>query len=827
MTFASAENGKIRVEFNNPGVHPFITLSVRGDGAWLPVMRLGARHVRYLHKGASFPRLVVNGNEAESAGGVQMSVLPEGDGAVITDARGGLSIRTRLTIEHDAPLVHVVHALVPDEETKVNRVFDRYDFTYCPGEEGCDSLDYHFVPHLRPRSDMVISDQVFRSPVVMMRREDVFFALIPDLELLEPVYRTTGARYYMDFLAAGGENLCPSTSFGLGRTRVKGHTYFENDFQRETRFAAGREFVVAYYLVLDRNGFGVADVVSFLWERFGRRYLTGGLPQVTGWDRYAAAGLERMFKSQDLYRRFSLEGQPCGGTVAMHFVTRKGVRLMDLGELRRYLGYQDLALSASRGIIEFVSEHPCSSLLEKALYRYGPKVPPGIMFQSWFNNLRSAYGAYWFARKWHDSELLESALAVKNLAILAPRDHGASPAVCYATDQGTYWSAGTRGFKHFDWHHTADCATTGYYMTQWFRDHEGDPRLIGRCHELALFLMSAQLPSGAFPAWVKPDGSKPISAPELRERATTACPAMFLAQHFMVENDVRYLESALRAIDFLAAEVIPGQKWFDYETFYSCSRKRLGFVDPNTKTVPQNTMSMYCAAEALRLAFMATLDPVYLRMGLQVLNHLCLYQQVWDPPFLSINAFGGFGSMNTDAEWNDARQALMAPLFMDYYTITGKPEHMERGIAALRAAFTLMFLDENTLVAPGNMKDAPPEETGSVAENYAHFGYDHRVPGFLDSDWGAGSACHAAAYVQRHYGDIYVDLDRDAAFGINGCRVEDFKLEGRKLTLHVEKQIDSGIEVAVKLAGGRRDLDIVVNGTPARKAPLGEHKVLL
>ncbi len=827
MPAASIENDRVRVELNEPGVHPFITLLVPdGHGEWLPAVLLGARQVRYYHEGAAFPRLVVGGNEVSQAAPVT-ETAGDGRGLRFSDNRGGLAVETTVTLSPDLPMVHVVHTLTPGVEVKLNRVFDRYDFIRARGTEAGGSLDYWYTPHLRPRSDMVIGDHVFRSPVVMMQSGDVFFAVIPDLELLEPAYIESGARYYMDFLVSGGENRAPAACFGLGRSRVKGHVYFENDFQRETEYAPGTPLVLAYHLALDRGGFGRRDATAFLWDSYARKHLESGAPQAASLDRYASAGLNRMFKRPDLFRRFSIEGQPCGGTVAMHFATRRGVRLMGLGELRRYLRYQDLVLWVNRTVIQAASERQWGRFIESALYRSGPTVPPQIMFQSWFNNLRSAYGAYWFARKWRDHELLERSLAVKNLAILAPREEGAVPAVCYATDEGLFWSKGTRGFKHVDWYHTADCATTGYYMTMWFTDHEGDPRLLARCHELAGFFLKAQLPSGAFPSWVRPSGDTVTSEPELRESATTACPAMFLARLFAVESDARYLEAAIKACDFLATEVIPQQKWFDYETFYSCSHKKLGFFDTYTGSFPQNAMSMYWAAEALRLAYLSTLDPDYLSLGLEVLNHLCLLQQVWDPPFLSIDAFGGFGAMNTDGEWNDSRTALMAPLLMDYYRITGLPEHMERGIAALRAAFTLMYIEENRLVAIGNMRAAPPEETGSVNENYGHFGYDYRVPGFLDSDWGAGSACQAAAYAQKHYGDIHVDLERQRAFGINGCRVDGLEVDGSKLYLEVEKHVDAPVEMEIKLSGPSREYTLDVNGAPARRTPNGDFRVLL
>lgn len=824
---------RLRVRFNEPGVHPFLELEVRGGGEWETAALLGARQVRYYHKGASFPRIVVSGNELESGRGVRFERLPGPGGVRLTEFRGGLSVETVLELEDELPMLRVAHRVTAAEDVSVNRIFDRYDFVAAPGEAGGTTLDYWRVPHLRPRSDMVIGDHVFRSPALMMRKGGLFFALVPDLDILSrscppPGRAATEAcpRYYMDFLLAGGENQSPAAVFGLGRCRVHGHVYFENDFQREIRLAEGQSFELGYHLLLARDGYGPSDVASFLWERYGRPMLHSGRPQAADWDRYSSAGLSRMFKRPDLFREFTLDGQRCGGTVAIHFASRRGVRLMSLGELRRYLRFEDVVLAAARGVIETASERRLSRVLAGALERYAPKVPPQVMFQSWFNNLRSAYGAYWFGRKWRDHELTDRALAVKNLAILAPREGGAFPAVCYATDQGVYWSRGTRGFKHVDrYYHTADCSTTGYYMTMWFTDHEGDPRLMAGCHALAEFLLSTQLESGAFPAWVA-SGESRGAAPELRESATSACPAMFLARLYTVESDGRYLRAALRACDYLAGEVIPGQKWFDYETFWSCSRKKPGFFDSHTGSWPQNTMSMYWAAEALRLAYLCTGDAGYLDLGLQVMCHLSFYQQVWDPPFLSINGFGGFGSMNTDGEWNDARQALMAPLFMDYYAVTGDREQMERGIAALRAAFALMYIEENRAEAPGNTCERG-DEHGSVPENYGHFGYDHPVPGFLDSDWGAGSACQAAAYVQKHYGDIFVDLDRDIAFGINGCRVVGMERRGASLRLEVERHVDPTAETMIRVAGDIGPAEVVVNGRRARATVNGEYLVLL
>jgi hypothetical protein len=824
-------NELLRIEFNEQGVHPYASLMLQASGGdWEPAVFLGAKQARFSHRGASFPRLFASGREHES--GAPLATA-EADGearrnARFTDVRGGFEVTSVVSVEGESPIVHVAHTITAMAEVGLNRVFDRYDFIVAPGADQAGALDYSFVPHLRPEEAMVIGDHVFRSPVIMMEKEGLFFALVPDLEMLAAAYGGR-ARYYLDLLVSGGENRCPALCFGLGLSRQSGHVYFRNRFGSEMLFAEGETATVGYYLFLGRDNLGPRDVLSFMWERFAGKHLESGMPQVVSLDRYASAGLTRMFKRPDVFRSFELDGQPCGGTVGIHLVNRRGVRLMDENELARYLRHQDVGLWIQRTWLDRIMSRPAAaSLLEKVTYRYGPKVPPQIFFQSWFNNLRSAYGAYWFARKWNDQSLRAAALAVKNLVIQAPREQGAFPAVCYAPGDEVTWSRGTQGFKHVDRYNTADCATTAYYMALWFRDHEGDPRLLMRCRELADFLVGAQLPSGAFPSWVEPSYPAPVASEQLRESATTACPGMFLAMLFLIDADARHLDAALRAADFLGSEVIPSQKWFDFETFFSCSQKRLGLFDRYTGTYPQNTMSMYWAAEMLRLLYVATCDKEYLDLGLRVLDHLCLYQQVWDPPFLSIDAFGGFGVMNTDGEWNDARQGIIAPVLMDYYAATGIDEYMERGISALRASFTTMYLEENRAVAPGNFSPAHGAETGSVAENYGHFGYDYRTTGYLQSDWGAGSASFAAAYAQKHYGDVYVDLERMKAFGINGCRVISVERVGDKLNLEVEKHIDAGLGLEVKVFDTTGSgLRVEINGSPAERTPAGYFRALL
>ena len=74
------------------------------------------------------------------------------------------------------------------------------------------------------------------------------------------------------------------------------------------------------------------------------------------------------------------------------------------------------------------------------------------------------------------------------------------------------------------------------------------------------------------------------------------------------------------------------------------------------------------------------LDP-----ALAILDELLMYQQIWDAHFLPFDTRGGFGVMNTDTQWNDARQAFCVPLLLRAFDATGSSEYALRAAAALRA----------------------------------------------------------------------------------------------------------------------------------------------
>ena len=202
-----------------------------------------------------------------------------------------------------------------------------------------------------------------------------------------------------------------------------------------------------------------------------------------------------------------------------------------------------------------------------------------------------------------------------------------------------------------------------------------------------------------------------------------------------------------------------------------------------------NTLCIYWSAESFKELYKITENSEYLRNGEYVLALLSLFQQVWNMPYISYNTFGGFGVQNCDAELNDARQALFVRTYMEYYLLTGKEEYMERGIAALRAAWTLQLLKEYQEICPGNIIGIETVDTvdkGVIYENYGHTGSDYRVHGQITFDWGVGTAATATAYVKNHFGDLFLDFKKNLVWGIDGILIKSFEFYTSKIVIECE-----------------------------------------
>jgi hypothetical protein len=262
--------------------------------------------------------------------------------------------------------------------------------------------------------------------------------------------------------------------------------------------------------------------------------------------------------------------------------------------------------------------------------------------------------------------------------------------------------------------------------------------------------------------------------------ASSGAYLMFLIEYYEISKDARIIPVCEKICKFIQKEIVPTNKWHDFEALYSCTYYSLVDYDNFTKSNIMNNLCIHWCAEGFLGFYRITKRKEYLDTGEQILAILSLFQQVWDMPYISYNTFGGFGAQNDDAELGDARQGLFVNTYMQYYIETGREEYMERGIAALRASWALQLLNEYKEVSPGNLKGIDTIDTidrGCMSENYGHSGRDERIHNFILFDWGNGTAATATAFAKKHFGDIYIDFKEKVIWGIDGVLMKNFNFQ--------------------------------------------------
>ncbi|MEW6555120.1 MAG: hypothetical protein AB1384_12645 [Actinomycetota bacterium] len=767
-------------------------ISMRDEGRFVPV----------LSTPSGIPSLAIY---LEETGGEKL--IAEGSPLLDVFTRGPYTLARRphpeasLDIENSLlgvgeGVFRMEHRLRAKRRTYLVSCMASLDLTSPPGEDA-----FRFVPHLHPKDKMVAPDQIFRSPCAILEGEPATLAMVPDLTSLSELNR---ARLRTAFTLKGN-----TITYGIVGHRVKGHVYFYARSLPGFYLAKDQEAVLAYYVFVTRDtGAGLhRRINSFLWENYGRKRMAGPGPQRLPLDQAAEMAGKWAFLNDENWTDLDMGGVRCGGAYAYNmnsmFPPLRRDRLTNTAFI--------LLPGLYAFILRFGASHVTSRpvlyrLLRRSLGSNPGASPSVIELQSWFNNVRSAYGAVWLAHEKEDTELEARASQVPRFALASPRPHGFFPAVLYLVGEKMVWRKGTRGFTVLDRYHLADSCTTAYHLLEWCRDLGEEPGMVEACRRQADEVMKLQLPGGAFPAWFGFKRGKAVIDPCLAESAESASAVMFLALLALITGEDRYLRNARAGGDFLIDRVVAPNTWYDYETFFSCSPKPVGWTDPRSGCRPENTMCVFWTAAAFLHLFQACGEDRYLEAGRRALDRLLAYHQVWGPPFLSIDAFGGFASQNTDAEWNDARQGLIAPLLIDYYHATGEPEYFERGIATLRACFTTMYLGREPYVP------LRPSVLGGIEENYAHFGYDVPTPGYLMLDWGAGSSLYAAARILSRHGQVFVDVRAGRAFGIDGCRVTAYEREGDTLHLRIESQLPGARELRIVCEHDGAPLRLTVNG---------------
>jgi len=619
--------------------------------------------------------------------------------------------------------------------------------------------DFWWAPHLAPEEGYVIGQHVFRSPAMIVQRQSLTFAVLPDLDI---VGQRSQNPWFMDFDAVQNK-LC----LGMTKTEIPQHVLFRK--VPGMTFTPGTielSFFVSAYHDKGQVRNPWSKTAQFLWRRWGKPLYAKGEPLPSSLESYVRHTYNWAFDGWGdfVWQEFDINGVRVG---APQFI-------VNISQSPNYPGpwYQR----------EFLS----------------------IWNQAWFSSLRSASGLCRYAKGVKNAELLRKAKLTKELVLVAPMKDGIFPAVigCENTKVQVDGKAlrRPRGWEHSfwinsnrsphdhgissQWYHILDASWTALLMLRWYDELESDERLLDYARSYADRLLVLQDADGFFPGWLHPETQEP--GPVMNRTPESSMSVTFLLKLAELSGQNKYRQAALRAMDVVIAEIIPEGRWEDFETYWSCCRwgreDYLGKKIERNAMHKQNSLAMFWTAEALLAAYRATDDLRYLQWGQRSLDELSMCQQVWQPPFIYVPALGGFGVMNTDGEWNDSRETLFAELFLEYYRETGDSNYFERGVAALKSGFIMMYCPENPTVKKMWEKVYPwfgPEDYGFTMENYAHGGRSSAEGAgmgvFTIYDWGNGAAAEAAMRILDHYGHVYIDRRRGQTFGIDKVQVRHSK----------------------------------------------------
>lgn len=607
-----------------------------------------------------------------------------------------------------------------------------------------------WVPHLTPQPGFVIGDHAFRSPALVFSDDRSALALIPDLEDVEAA-RRSGLRVWLDY-----EHPEQRITVAIGNYASGG---FHVGYRATPAKYVGQSVRLRVHVLRSRvrkdveNPYGMA--ASWLWKRWGHAGYAAGGSQQAPLARYAQYVEKWAFSpagwQETVWQRFQIRGQEVGAPA----------------------------------FIVDVAQHP-SIPLDQRRWRE----QKSVWNQAWFSTQRCANGLLRYARQIGSKELEERAKRMTRIALLAPQRDGLFPSV-YTAGGGGYrlyretpdWSAGrwTNSDRRPPGisaaaYHLLDAAFTARLLLEWHDlVGETETEAVPYVRRFADRLCRLQLSTGAFPGWVESDGRLPEPHFEGPETAMSAALLLELAERFPQET--QYRDAAVKALRYLEEGPVRESRWEDFETYYSCSRwgaeDQVGRRVARSGVYKANSFSPFWCAEAFLLANRVLHEKRYMALGRRCLDELSLFQQVWSPSWLPAACHGGFGVMTADGEWNDARQSLFAPLYLDYYQATGNPEYFERGVSALRASFAMLYCPENREVRRAYERTHPffgPESYGFMMENIAHGGPGaNEIGPFTIFTWGNGAALASAATVRDRYGDVFVDPKRGRAFGIDGC----------------------------------------------------------
>jgi len=601
-------------------------------------------------------------------------------------------------------------------------------------------IENAWTPHQTPLPEMVIGDAVFRSPAVVAQKGARTVALVPNLKFLAS-HRTVPTA--LSFSADGREMTYGCVPYRLSRNTY--YVHYDTDTIDLNSILSYSYFI--YYQNDCRPQEGIRRLSHRLWRLYG--------------ESRAAETVSQQLPFEEQQSRIAREAEKCWQVFdpAPH----------------------------TNGELVFDSDE--TTLEEK------PEDSVQLCNDVQSCVVQSAYGVALHAQRTKNNRLSGLAREAVSLTLQAPQTNGLFPVMYSDNGQPAWKMGGIAGPEAKEsLCRLTNLSWTCYWLCRWYRDIEQDPAILARVTAYAHRILALQKHGGHIPSWIRPETGKTVRI--CAKTAEASVHALFFNELYLVTKEAEYLRGARRTINFVLRDIVPDGRWECTESYYGASpawkEKKPFHRDPRQHTYSAHARAIWWTAEALIRLYETTGTARYLSAGQHVLDELSFFQQIWDPPWFSEPAYGGFGLTNTDGHWNDSIQSYCAKTYLDYYRACGLTEYFYRGTAALRAIYYLLKPDNSG--------------SGSFLASHCYLvspakprtGYDHST----NFDQAAGPALCASELVQRKYGDVYVDTRRKQAFGLNGILVRQCQADLAGLAVSGSEALGMSREITVRTETG-------------------------
>ena len=609
-------------------------------------------------------------------------------------------------------------------------------------------MDFAWLPGLHWHSNHVAGDRFFRSPAAVASSHGLYAAIIPDLDIIG---KHRSMPHALDLRSwehpgAGQTHGLPRLSYGLCSWEQDRHVYTAKS--KPMQGVRSEDLVYGFDMLLGTFVSSediIKDVTSLLWDKYGHKYFQDIRPQVMPFEEYR----------------------------------------------RKYSYVNELFCWATKTEID-----------GKECYGINNHFRRGANFHAWENDLHVGFGVWYYGDKWGNEELRRIAKGIMQLSLSAPVKEGAFPCIYNFKNQaweGSFYSTSQTAWP-YDGYDAQAMGVSAWWRLLWYENFKklaNRPEISKSVLKYTEFLTRSQLPSGAIPTYYDAE-LRP--APQLKQSATTAIGGAVLAKAAMLTNDDKLKAAAIAAGQFLANEILPTMKFYDFEVFYSCTPRPLFWVDAVNGIPPVNTLALQWSCDQFLALHRLTGEKHWLDKGEYCLSLLSMFHQVWPSRYESY-LYGGFGVQTTDGEWNAGHQARFVLTYADYYNATGNIEYLERAVAACRASFAAMDMKENHANNINQYSITLGEEERPLepGKGYAPECLVHGAPrshkgtgaGWTGFNWGPGGALGASAYLELHFGSVWVDGKAKKAIPIDGATAAIKDWKGNNISLKVGSALTS------------------------------------